>query len=240
MHGSDRPLSHALAVAAMYTRTDSCRIPHSSLPQRCSRLMMPTSETMFCTGASRRRADGLVDHLDVLQFLEHAGRHRAGHPDLELHSRHVFDSHPRRSRPVLATVPPHGGGRIIRTGWEPGPEPMSGRPLPGGGLGALPGSSLGGAPGLRGVVSAAEQGEPSMRDQVPGPAPFAPPAVPAGFVHRPRLLTASAAGRVTLVSAGPGLASAARRGAAAGRWRGWRWTRPTTPCRRSGSMCWAR
>ena len=32
----------------------------------------------------------------------------------------------RRSRPVLATVPPPGGGRIIRTGWESGPEPMPG------------------------------------------------------------------------------------------------------------------
>ena len=218
----------------MYTRAHSCRIPRSSMPQLCSRLLMPTSAAWSCTGAPEHRVDGLADHLDVLRFLEHAGRHRAGHPDLELHSRHVFDSHPRRSRPVLATVPPHGGGRIIRTGWE------SNRDLSPCPDGPCPGGQPGGRPGLRGVVSAAEQGEPSMRDQVPGPAPFAPPAVPAGFVHRPRLLTASAAGRVTLVSAGPGLASAARRGAAAGRWRGWRWTRPTTTCRRSGSMCWAR
>ena len=51
-----------------------------------------------------------------------------------------------------------------------------------------------------------------MGDQVPGLLRLpAPPAVPAGFVHRPRLLTAGAAGRVALVSAGPGLASWARR-----------------------------
>src|SRR5664279_1709362 len=120
----------------MYTRAHSCRTPRSSTPQLCSRLMMPTSAAWSCTGAPEHRVDGLADHLDVLRFLEHAGRHRTGHPDLELHNRHVFDSHPRRSRPVLATVPPHGGGRIIRTGWESGPEPMPDGPCPGGSLGA--------------------------------------------------------------------------------------------------------
>ena len=227
----------------MKTRAHSCRELHSSIPQLCSRLMMPISVAWSCTGAPEHRVDGLGDHLDVLRFLEHAGRHRAGHRDLELHSRHVFDSHPRRSRPVLATIPPHGGGRIIRTGWEPGPEPMSGRPLPGGGLGALPGSSLGGAPGLRGVVSAAEQENRRgvTRCRACSVA-AAPPAVPAGFVHRLRLLTA-AADRGCCRSGDPGQRRSrvsARRGAAAGRWRGWRWTRPTTTCRRSGSMCWAR
>jgi len=233
----------------MKTRAHSCRKLHSSIPQLCSRLMMPVSVAWSCTGAPGHRVDGLGDHLDVLQFLEHAGRHRAGHPDLELHSRHVFDSTPRRSRPVHATVPPHGGGRIIRTGWESGPEPMSGLPLPVG--------SPGGARALRGVVSAAEQGEPSMGDQVPGRLRLR---------RRRRLFLrvrapSSAADRGCSRPGDPGqrrsrlrVLGASRRGAVAGRvgrscWGTpkhvrpehlWRWTRPTTTCRRAGSWCWAR
>ena len=64
------------------------------MPQLRSRLMMPTVAAWSCPGTLGHRVDGLGDHLDVLQFLEHGGRHRAGHRDLELHSSHVFDSHP--------------------------------------------------------------------------------------------------------------------------------------------------
>jgi len=95
-----------------------------------------------------------------------------------------------------------------------------------------------------------------MGDQVPGRLRLRAAGCSCGFVHRPRRLTAGAPGRVTLVSADPDYASwgAARRGAVAGRvgrscWGTpkhvrpehlWRWTRPTTTCRRAGSWCWAR
>ena len=72
---------------------------------------------------------------------------------------------------------------------------------------------------------------PSEREQLLGQLRLraSPPAVPTGFVRRPRLaerLTAGAAHPVTLVSAGPGygktltLASWARDGRAPARWRG--------------------
>jgi len=89
---------------------------------------------------------------------------------------------------------------------------MSGRPL-------LVGS-LGGARDSGCVVSAAEQGEPSMGDQVPGPAPFAGAAGCSCGVRAPT----SAADRGCCRSGDPGqrrsrlsVLGAARRGAAAGR-----------------------
>jgi len=115
-----------------------------------------------------------------------------------------------------------------------------------------------GAPGtLRGVVSAAEQGEPSMGDQVPGRLRLR---------RRRRLFLrvrapSSAADRGCSRPGDPGqrrsrlrVLGASRRGAVAGRvgrscWGTpkhvrpehlWRWTRPTTTCRRAGSWCWAR
>ena len=115
-----------------------------------------------------------------------------------------------------------------------------------------------GAPGtLRGVVSAAEKGEPSMGDQVPGRLRLR---------RRRRLFLrvrapSSAADRGCSRPGDPGqrrsrlrVLGASRRGAVAGRvgrscWGTpkhvrpehlWRWTRPTTTCRRAGSWCWAR
>ena len=112
-----------------------------------------------------------------------------------------------------------------------------------------------GAPGtLRGVVSAAEQGEPSMGDQVPGRLRLR---------RRRRLFLrvrapSSAADRGCSRPGDPGQRRSRLRVlgrvAVAGRvgrscWGTpkhvrpehlWRWTRPTTTCRRAGSWCWAR
>ena len=76
-----------------------------------------------------------------------------------------------------------------------------------------------------------------------------PPAVPPGFLERPRLderLTAAASRPLTLVCAGPGhgktlaLASWIRRHPGASMSPGCRWTTPTTTRRRSGRTCSAR
>ena len=250
MHGSDRPLSHALAVAAMYTRTDSCRIPHSSLPQHCSRLMMPTSETMFCTGPPGDVPTASLPTSMFSQFLEHAGRHRAGHPGS------------RPAQPPCLPLPPP----TITSRSRDGPT-SRGRPDHPNRVGI----------GTRAHVrTALTRGQPWGRPGHSGA--WCPPlnrenrrwvtrcragsvcggaaGCSCGSVHRPRRLTAGAPGRVTLVSADPDYASwgAARRGAVAGRvgrscWGTpkhvrpehlWRWTRPTTTCRRAGSWCWAR